>query len=317
VSGKDEGTQVNRWEKTGWFVRAKGSRHLFSTIGAIGGFSAEADIAWRGLASADYDLLSSLHREMPGASEESFRSREKELLHAARDWGLGLTGGNWANDFQLLADLQHYGTATRLIDVTSNPMTALWFACQGAHHAEHPASGEDGVLLAINTRSWPRFGRSIPPASYTAHDDPYGWELSSALESEQPFVVESLTPNDRLRAQEGYFIAGRIPTNVDRESPFKSLGVLHESTTPSRFYHTLTERADLRGSGNGRLPFAAVLVPAELKRRVLVRLQNSYNRRPDVLFPDFSGFLQYGRVAQVRKKAEGSINSLYFTGYPH
>lgn len=30
----------SKWERTGWFVKAKGSRHLFSTIGAIGGFSA-------------------------------------------------------------------------------------------------------------------------------------------------------------------------------------------------------------------------------------------------------------------------------------
>jgi hypothetical protein len=47
------------------------------------------------------------------------------------------------NDLQLLAALQHAGVPTRLLDVTANPLTALWFAS-----ASHPNA--DGLLLAFN-----------------------------------------------------------------------------------------------------------------------------------------------------------------------
>jgi hypothetical protein len=251
---------------------------------------------------------------MPDADENHFRRREIELLNAARDWGLGYGVGGWASDLQLLADLQHYGTATRLIDVSSNPMTALWFACQ--EMSEPGDLSRDGLLIAVNTHKWLRFGRSIPKPTYTAHDNPQGWELEDALSSERPFVVESLLPNERLRAQEGFFIAGAIPTEDTAGSPFASITVPYDDMSPDRLHGLLTRPATERSSEHGRLPFVAVLIPAELKSRVLMRLQNSYNRRPRVLFPDYSGFLQYSRVAHLRKEPSGSSNDLHFSGYP-
>ena len=44
--------------------------------------------------------------------------------------------------------LQHHGTATRMLDVTTDPMIALWFACQGTEH-----DGTQGILFAVEVSS--------------------------------------------------------------------------------------------------------------------------------------------------------------------
>jgi hypothetical protein len=296
------------WRNTGWYQEAKGSRDLFATIGSIGGYSSSANIAWRGLASADYSLVSSLQRGHGSIGEESLRTRELRTLEAARNWGLGFGPGGWSSDLQLLADLQHYGTRTRLIDVTSNPMTALWFACQNPQPSGDRTLSEDGVLLAINTLGWRRIGRAMPATSYSAVEKPLTWELEEALREQLPFVVESLTPNDRLRAQEGFFLAGRVPEAGQQREPFVSFLIPYEKTTPAILKERLTRRRPPERSESEHLPFVAVLIPAALKSRVLQRLENSYNRRPRVLFPDFSGFREFNIEAESRDAISQSPN---------
>lgn len=290
------------WKETGWYIKATGSRHLFSVIGSIGGYSSNAKIAWRGQASTGYDLVSSLQRSPGIDSEERMRAREQLLLKSAREWGLGFGSTGWASDLQLLADLQHYGTATRLLDVTSNPMTALWFACQDVQ--PHGSDINDGMLLALNTAGWKSYGRSHPSGSDTAMQNPLSWELEAALDSSEPFVVESLSPNDRLRAQEGFFVAGRIPEQ-STSGPFKSFHVPYEATT----YEKLSTRLNAQFGKSEefrRLPFVAVIIPEWLKHRVLIRLANSYNKRPSVLYPDFAGFRDHSAFAEPRKLFEAS-----------
>ncbi|MCU1577134.1 MAG: hypothetical protein JWP70_1838, partial [Leifsonia sp.] len=177
--------------------------------------------------------VSSLQRTMGSTNEDLLRRREVEIIDAAREWGLGFGVGGWSSDLQLLADLQHYGTATRLMDVSSNPMTSLWFACQPVRQPDNaPALSEDGVLLAINTTGWDRYGKARPASTRSAVSNPFSWELDHALESDRPFVVESLLPNDRLRAQEGFFIAGRVPNPADSTRPFRSVAMSYEPMDP-------------------------------------------------------------------------------------
>ena len=47
------------------------------------------------------------------------------------------------DDLELLADLQHHGAATCLIDFTRNALVALWFACQKSDNA-------DGKVFVVN-----------------------------------------------------------------------------------------------------------------------------------------------------------------------
>lgn len=119
------------WKQTGWYIEPNTAREVMTALAAIGSFSSGQQFAWRGMPSNDFTLSSSLQRALDWrATEESLRAAEVDVLRRARAWGLGLQATGYVDDLQLLADLQHYGIATRLIDFTSNPTTALWFACQ-------------------------------------------------------------------------------------------------------------------------------------------------------------------------------------------
>ncbi|WP_371811094.1 FRG domain-containing protein [Tessaracoccus sp. MC1865] len=121
------------WKMTGWYVEPKSARDVMQVLGSIGVYSRGQKFAWRGMSSIDFDLRSSLHRRLGHkVTEDQMRRAELASLAEARNWGFGITENGHVDDLQLLADLQHFGAPTRLLDFTSNPMTALWFACQPA-----------------------------------------------------------------------------------------------------------------------------------------------------------------------------------------
>ena len=295
------------WTITGCYVKPKTARDVMNILGAIGVYSAGQRFAWRGMSSVDYHLTSSLQRKLGwGATEAVMREAEVELLTAAREWGLGVGPGGHVDDLQLLADLQHYGIATRLVDFTSNPMTALWFACQP------PAAGvaKTGVLLALNTTGWKRLSTVAPPGSLTrdAVGDPTGSRLRLELAKPAPFVVESPIPNDRLRAQEGFFIAGAVPPDTSQAvehgriftiDPFEAFAVPWQRGNPDELAARLGANRQ-RGHPTA-LPFVAVIINAGLKAKLLRYLEDTYNRTARVLFPDYAGFLEFRSEAATRQ----------------
>lgn len=296
------------WRETGWYFSPKSASELMTAIARVGTHGTNHRFAWRGHSDADFEWVSSLHRtladEGTDVTEAALVEREEKILNEARRWGLGVEGGQLVDDLQLLADLQHFGIPTRLVDVTSNPMTALWFATAPAlpprTDTVRPARFKPGLLIAMNMPWYNEVESEGQPETVfkTVGSPPRKLgdfaglkaKRTSALGLRTPFVVSSSMPNDRLRAQEGYFIASAHPKAS--KPPLTGLMIDVPQGDVVTVRRLLSEQ---RTQGLPKsMPFVAILVPARVKRQLRDYLRLTYSRTAKTLFPDHTGFRDFG-----------------------
>lgn len=90
------------------------------------GPSHEHDFFWRGHANSNYKLIPGIYRkDIQLSAKEHLVIKEALLRHPD-------AFADKKSFFEKLALLQHYEFPTRLLDVTENPMVALYFACKDA-----------------------------------------------------------------------------------------------------------------------------------------------------------------------------------------
>lgn len=93
---------------------------------------------FRGHSKESFQLKPSIFRN-PGWIDNEATMLNELILRCPNDFAGGLT------TFQCLVKMQHYGLPTRLLDVTSNPLVALYFACE-----THEQGDEDGEVIVFD-----------------------------------------------------------------------------------------------------------------------------------------------------------------------
>ncbi|MFJ5989304.1 FRG domain-containing protein [Lentzea sp. NPDC092896] len=282
------------WLAHGWGLRVRTAQELFEVIGRIALLSPDRTYAWRGQNNASWDLSSSLIREIEArgmeATEARVREREQEILVEARRWGLGRDLGPSATDLHMLAILQHHGVPTRLVDVTANPMTAMWFAAEEQRPDSKGQVGRcDGVVFAIDvtetewyesfqyvTNTYAQLARPLEGA--------YELALDKSAAASRMFRVFSALPDERMKAQEGFFIGSAVPEHHE------AVGIRGLNPIGPRPAAGLLEMLRSSEASPETLSFCAIVIPADVKDELRGPLKHTYNRRRRVLFPDVDGF---------------------------
>jgi len=251
-------------------------------------------VAWRGLSDASYAPLSTLSRRIidkRGSADENAVVRfETSLLEVARKrWRFDDLGA-----LELMAQLQHFGAPTRLLDVTFNPLIALWFAVEPKFKKDGtPRPDIAGRLIAYDVTS-----RQVSLDAYWgARSLPWSNPLKG-WRNDLPYVWRPPSYNPRIPAQDSAFLVGGVPSSGNRwwrKAPGDST------------YNALWPIADVRrvSSVNMRMyslsrpygksqPTLTIRIPKEAKADIRRVLDHNFGINTASVYPDFYGLAQRG-----------------------
>ena len=159
---------------------------------------------FRGVSNHTYEIEASAYRRLPETEKKNptrLLKINRELIDKARLLGHDRKDGQPLSDLELLAELQHYGAATCLIDFTYSAMVALWFACQQGSKEE-----ANGKVLAVRSDDPVRY-KTITPKLLKEKDIDYFFEVDE--NGRYPlYQWQPKHQNNRVVAQHSVFIFG-------------------------------------------------------------------------------------------------------------
>lgn len=206
-------------------LRSIDSLHKF--VEYVSKLSDANNLFYRGHSNINYITIPSLFREKRFYQNEYVMYQELVIRCAS-------SFVNCSSHLDFLMEMQHYGLPTRLLDVTSNPLVALYFACENHNNVgevivyniensdmKYEKCDEVSILTAL-----PMFNFSVQQS--ILHDIHAGSLLSSRsyealiseIKTERPLLSSNITydkittpvfvkparKNSRILRQEGAFI---------------------------------------------------------------------------------------------------------------
>jgi hypothetical protein len=194
---------------------------------------------FRGHANKRFDLLPSIYRKQMWYSNEDKMIREI-IMRCPTEFS------SMTSSFEKLVKMQHYDLPTRLLDLTENPLVALYFACVGENE-----KNEDGEIIffkipksevkyfdsdtvsVVSNIAWAKTDFEIVAKfdgdykRFHHQDNHHALKLMHDIKQEKPHFLERIDPkhvksvvcvkpkmdNPRLVRQDGAFLLFGIDEN--------------------------------------------------------------------------------------------------------
>lgn len=282
------------------------------------------NIYYRGQSDKRYKLIPSIARsskrsyECALEAEFSYLREERAMITEAKN-KLPNIFKNDLSPLALLAKMQHYGFPTRLLDITENPLVALYFAC--SENDENV--NEDGIVYIIKSNeinyiydaplleafadtSFFKFGDDMQLSDFfdamleCSYFDKmrtylklYAYGNNKAKENyvrdnAVPIVVDSKISTQRQIAQAGKYIL--FPNDiVNKNNSIRFINKISELKTNNRSINIEDK----------------IYIAKEDKGNILKELE-ALNIKKSTLFPDNIG----NKIEDIRSSIESQLRSL-------
>lgn len=203
---------------------------------------------------------------------------------------------------ELLAALQHFGTPTRLLDFTFNPLIALWFAVE--RDGDPRDDAVDGRVFAID------FSERIIDRAVASTSDPWWLQNEPKGWSDRSWVWRPPPIEARMIRQDGCFLVGGIPgtfpaRNVQQSGKWRPLRQHEVQKCMSVPFSVINYEQAVAAAEGRRLPGRPPVA-----RCFTLRIRNKATLRKDLertfgythasIYPDFPGFADYARSVPPR-----------------
>jgi hypothetical protein len=283
-----------------WEVKVHSWNECNEAIQQLREIAGSRELAWRGVSSASYALHSSAHRSLIDSgikpSEGALIEQESNLISSAR--------ANWRFDnlsaLELLAQIQHFGGATRLLDVTFNPLVAIWFAVRKPRDPENTKNTlkSDGRIFVFDVTD-----RHVTlDKKWGARELPWHPKPESNWSTELPRVWRPPSYNQRIPAQNSAFLIGGFPiaqqgTNARyRKSPgdgtksgLWKIEQVRAATSVPTFMNALSPKPSAKAK-----PTYTIRIMEQAKEDIGRVLDSLYGISTATLFPDVEGLARFG-----------------------
>lgn len=211
---------------------------------------------YRGHSRMDYSLLPGIKREKNWRQKENIMYQEL-LVRCAQDFA------HCQTHLDYLVEMQHYGLPTRLLDITENPLVALYFTCCSnrnkmgevillcteAENVKYAKSDTAAVLAALPTMSFEEHRQLLRMCrnGLREEDDEEYQKLAGKLAAEiksrnpafEPRIKKEdllgqvfVTPtrnNQRIAKQDGSFIVCGLSGKYGESNSLDSLRCIDEN----------------------------------------------------------------------------------------
>lgn len=290
---------------------------FFKCVAECNSNSLSESLVWRGQAKADWGLHSSLYRKLLEQSKispdedgglptgELLLPTEFDMVQAElaiikkvrEEWRVERD-----SVLQIMAELQHLSGLSRLIDVTRNPLVALWFAVTNefSDHAD-----EDGRLFALGANK----SMSLLHQDAISHGGEHGylsmpWGPDRTLEhwgdgeGAKIWFPESYI--DRIAAQSAGFLLDGIPkwgegigSRYRKTSANKSEGIKATYWNRTEVLYSASVLLNFqdpevmqRKQKLNRPSTHTIRIPAQAKEEIRNELKRHFGITYSQLFPD-------------------------------
>ena len=167
---------------------------------------------FRGVSTESYKIEASAYRrlsEIDRNDPKKLLKINKDLIMKAKALGHDEKNGQQLSDLEILAELQHFGAATCLIDFSRSALVALWFACQ-----QGSRGGANGKVYAVRHDDRVRL-KTVNPDLITKNIDYF---LTPDENGRYPlYQWQPKLQNNRIIAQQSIFVFSGAQIEAEAE----------------------------------------------------------------------------------------------------